>query len=108
MESDYRKQVELVFNRIEKALESVDPDLVECELTQGSLVLTFTDRSKCILSMQPSVAQIWLALASQGTAYHFNQDPESGRWKDDKGKGIELTSYLADFLKQMTGLEIKL
>ncbi|NBU21159.1 iron donor protein CyaY [bacterium] len=108
MEALYRKRVEEVFSRLEKALRDVDPDLVECELAQGTLTLTFADHSRCILSTQPSVEQIWLALASRGTAYHFNYDAEKRSWWDDKGKGVEIFSFLMNYLKEMTGLSLSL
>jgi iron donor protein CyaY len=108
MESNYRNLIQQLYDRIELALESVDPDLVECEQTLGSLVLTLSDRSKCILSAQPSVQQLWLALASRGTAYHFNYDQTKNQWLDDKGLGVEVVSLLEKLLKETTGLEISL
>jgi iron donor protein CyaY len=74
----------------------------------GSLTITFSDRSRCILSTQPSVQQLWLALASRGTAYHFNYDQVSGKWFDDKGKNVELMSFLEKFFQEVTGIGIKL
>ena len=108
MEAQYRKRVEEVFSRVEKGLRDVDPDLVECELAQGTLTLTFANRTRCILSTQPSVEQIWLALASRGTAYHFSYDAERNSWWDDKGKGVEIISFLVQYLKEMTGLSLSL
>jgi CyaY protein len=58
------------------------------------------------MSAQPSVQQIWLALAALGTAHHFNYDPKAGQWIDDKGKGIELIAYMKDFLERKTGLKL--
>jgi CyaY protein len=108
MEADYRKRIQDLFNLIEHAFEPVDPDVAECEQSLGSLIITLADQSKCILSVQPSVRQLWLALASRGTAYHFNLDESTGRWIDDKGKGIELVSFLEGFLKEAAGIEIKI
>jgi iron donor protein CyaY len=71
------------------------------------LTITFGDRSRCILSAQPSVRQLWLALASEGTAYHFEFDRGSAAWRDDKGRDIELHSFLKQYLKKKTGLEFK-
>lgn len=108
MEVEYRNQIQQVFNRIEKAFEDVDPDVAECEQAMGAMTITFADRSKCILSAQPSVKQLWLALASRGTAYHFNFDAKSQTWIDDKGRNIELVSFIENFLKEVTGLEFKI
>jgi CyaY protein len=104
MESLYRKRIQDAFDRVEKSFENVDPDIAECEQAQGSLTITFSDGARCILSAQPSVRQLWLALASRGTAYHFNFDEDSGKWVDDKGRSVELISFLNGFLKEITGI----
>ncbi len=105
-ESEYRKKIQQVYDRIEKALADVDPDLAECEQANGVLTITFSDRTRCILSGQPSVRQLWVALAALGTAYHFNYDAGSGTWIDDKGRGIELLSYMQKFLQDKTGQKL--
>lgn len=107
-EAEYRKLIEDSFARIERSFEDVDPDVAECEQSMGAMIITFADRSKCILSAQPSVRQLWLALAAQGTAHHFNFDAASGCWIDDKGKGLELLSFLEKFLKEKTGVAFAL
>ena len=100
-EAEFRKKIHDTLARVEKAFEEVDPDVAECEQSQGSLTITFTDQSRCILSAQPSVRQLWLALASRGTAYHFNWDEKESNWKDDKGLGIELFKFLTGYLNEM-------
>ena len=108
MEADYRKKIQDLFNAIEHSFEQIDPDVAECEQSQGALTITLADKSKCILSAQPSVRQLWLALASKGRAYHFNFNETSGQWIDDKSQEIELVSFLKSFLKESTGIEIKI
>lgn len=105
-EREYRKKIQDIFDRIENALESVDPDLIECEQSLGSLILVFKDGAKCILSAQPSVLQLWLAMARDGTAIHFNFDPVSQVWTDDKGKGIELIEFLQTYLGRIIGSQL--
>jgi CyaY protein len=107
-EADYRKKIQETLDRIEAAFEGVDPDLAECEQSHGALTIQFADGSRCILSAQPSVRQLWLALASQGRAYHFNFDPAKGQWIDDKGQGIELLSFLRGYLRDSVGLDLSL
>ncbi len=105
-ESEFRKVVQQTLERVARALESVDPDLAEYEMKPGQLTVVFADRSKCILSTQPSVRQLWLAAASKGTAYHFNlEGSAAGGWKwiDDKGKGIELFSFLTPYFREAIG-----
>ena len=103
-EAEYRKRIQVVYDRIENAFENVDPDLAECEQSLGAMTITFADRTRCILSAQPAVRQLWLALASTGTAYHFNFDVSAGKWRDDKTGEVELVGFLEKFLREKTGL----
>ncbi|MEO5971415.1 MAG: iron donor protein CyaY [Bdellovibrionia bacterium] len=107
MEGDFRKKIDDTFKRIELPFDAVDPDIAECEMSMGSMTITLSDGSRCILSTQPSVNQLWLALAAKGTAYHFNYDSVQKAWMDDKGRGVELVSFLETYLKEATGLEFK-
>jgi iron donor protein CyaY len=106
-ETEYRKRIQEVFDVIEQAFDDVDPDVAEAEQALGAMTLTFSDRSRCILSAQPSVRQLWLALASKGTAYHFNWDASKQQWIDDKGRNIELISFLESYLSEKTGVDVK-
>lgn len=107
-EREYRELVEKVFRKLEKAFDAIDPDLAELEVSQGAATIQFSDRSKCILSQQPSVRQIWLANAARGIAHHFDYNRSSERWLDDKGKGVELGEFLRGLLKDTVGVELKL
>jgi iron donor protein CyaY len=89
-EKTYRGLVSETFGRIEKIFENIDPDVAECENVQGALSITLADRSKLVVSPQPSVRQIWLAVASQAKGYHFNYDGGSKKWLDDRGGRLEL------------------
>jgi CyaY protein len=73
---------------------------------QGALSIVFADGSRCILSAQPSVRQLWMAVASRGIAFHFNHD--GAAWIDDKGRGIEALSYLKTFVKEQSGVILSL
>jgi CyaY protein len=107
-EPEYRKEIQKVYALLEKALADVDPDLAETQQSNGVLTLTFADKSRCIISGQPSVRQLWVALAALGTAYHFNFDSKRGQWVDDKGRGIELIQYMKGFLEDKIGSTIEL
>lgn len=105
-EKEYREIVAKVFKKIENGFDSVDPDLAECVFSQGALVITFADRSKLILSQQPSVRQVWLAAAAKGIAYHFNFNPSAQTWNDDKGLGIELMSFVAKTVSEAANIKM--
>ena len=107
-ESELRALAKQVYDRVSHALDDVDPDLVECEESLGSLTIELADGAKWILSVQPPVRQLWLAVASLGRAFHFNYDAQRGTWHDDKGEGIELFSYLRTLLKDVGGVDVEL
>lgn len=106
-EKQYRALIAEVFKKIEQTFEPVDPDLAEAELSQGTLRVNFGGKSTCILSPQPSVRQIWLAVAAKGIAYHFNYDEPSREWIDDKGQGIKLFQFLSNYAQEAAGLSIR-
>jgi CyaY protein len=106
-EPEYRALIQAAFDQVLKALDDADPDVVEAELSQGTLNLRLADGARWILSGQPPVRQLWLAVASKGRAFHFDYDRATGQWRDDKGEGIELFSYLAGLLREVTGLSVK-
>jgi iron donor protein CyaY len=105
-EADYRKRVQETFDDVAAQFEDVDPDVAECEQAFGVVTITFPDRTKIILSAQPSVRQLWVALASRGTAYHFSFDSALQQWRDDKGRDIEVKSLLETVLQETAGLKL--
>jgi CyaY protein len=107
-ESEYRALVQKAYDRIMNAMDDVDPDVVESDLSQGTLTLRLADGARWILSGQPPVRQLWLAVASKGRAFHFDYDGASGQWRDDRGEGLELYSYLEGLLQEVAGLTITL
>lgn len=106
-ESAFRQLAKAVYDRIEAQFDEIDPDEVECEVAQGTLMLTLADGARWVLSQQPPVRQLWLAVASKGRAWHFDHDPASGRWLDDKGEGVELLSTLEQLLAEVAGLQVR-
>ncbi len=104
-EAEYRARIQETFDRISKALDPIDPDTVECDVAFGALSLKFADGSKVILSAQPSVRQLWMAVTSRAIAVHFNWDGEGSRWVDDRGAGTEILSFLAKHLKDSAGID---
>ncbi len=93
---DYRKKAKELFEKWENKFLNHDPDEIEANLTQGSLVFVLKQKNKVILSMQPPLKQIWLAVAHKGIALHFDWDAGSQAWIDDKTKSIELENYLSN------------
>lgn len=107
-EPEFRHLAEAAYRAIENAFDDVDPDEAECEVAQGALTISLPGGQRWVLSQQPPVRQLWLAVASQGRAYHFDYNAAEGTWHDDKGEGIELMSFLRGLLKDVAGVEVAL
>src|ERR1043165_8479331 len=88
----YRQMVDEVFHRIDSAFEKVDPDAAESTLSQGTLTILYQGKLRFILSPHTPVRQIWAAFKDR--AWHFDRDPATGQWLDDRGRGIELYSLV--------------
>src|SRR3989440_8113246 len=103
-EKVYRQLVDDVFHRIDAAFEDVDPDLAESTMSQGTLTILYDGKLRFILSPQTPVRQIWAAFKDQ--AWHFDREAASGRWIDDRGRGIELYRLVEDVTRDATGQTI--
>jgi CyaY protein len=103
-ESRYNQRIATAFKRMLKALDAVDPDLLDADSTSDMVTITSAKGQKCIVNTQRAVRQIWVAGKGQGI--HFNFEEASGLWKDDKGRGIELFAFVSDAVKELTGVEL--
>lgn len=106
-EAQYRSVMNSTLDRVERAFADVDPDVAECSVQFGALTIAFANGQKCILSSQPAVQQLWMAVAAKGIAFHFDYDSKRAEWRDDRGQGIEPLAFLKAFLKESVGLEVK-
>jgi CyaY protein len=104
-EKVYRQLVDEVFHKIDGAFENVDPDLAESMMSQGTLTVLFEGKVRFILSPQTPVRQIWAAFKDR--AWHFDLDSKSGRWMDDRGRGIELYQLVADITRETVGQSVQ-
>jgi CyaY protein len=103
-ESAYRHQVDALLARLDAAFADVDPDLAESEYAQGTLVVTFRQSHKLILSPQAPVRQLWAAFRDR--AWHFACDAATGRWLDDRGQGEELVALVVRLAREQAGVEL--
>jgi iron donor protein CyaY len=104
-ESEYRQRVDELLARLDAAFADIDPDLAESEYAQGTLVVTFCQKQKLIVSPQAPLRQIWAAFRDR--AWHFGLDRGTGRWLDDKGQGEELGALVARLAREAAGVEVK-
>jgi CyaY protein len=103
----YNGRAAAAFKRLLAALDRVDPDELEADST-GDMVTISAPRTgeKCIVNTQRAVHQLWVAGKGQGV--HFDYDEASGRWLDDKGRGLELFAHVADVLESLVGRRLPL
>ncbi len=99
----YAASVSSFFKRLVAAVDAIDPDLVECDATGDMVTITAKNGTKVIVNTQRAVDQIWVAGKSAGV--HFSRAAD-GRWLDDKGKGLELGAWVAECVRDASGVTI--
>jgi CyaY protein len=102
-EKTFRTMANDVIERVRKALDVEDPDVVEAVLDAGVLKIQFPGGTPYVLNLQPPVREVWLA--ADRSAWHFRY--EGDRWIDKKG-GRELYAVLAELLANKLGKPISL
>lgn len=103
-EKTYRHILDDTFAHIDRAFDSVDPDVAEVSIGQGTLTITFPGNQRLMLTPQPSPRQLWVAFRDR--AWHFDWNATSSRWLDDRGQQIEALSLIEDLTKQTTSLSV--
>jgi len=96
----YNQLVRTAFSRIESAFDDLDPDVVEADRVANTIQIIFGDGAKIIVSTQSAVHQIWLAGASQG--WHFSFEDEPGSWIAPKN-GDELYQTVERLVSERLG-----
>jgi len=106
-EGRYNQLVAGAFKRLLAEVDRIDPDVLEADSSGDMVTLTAPGSGqKCVVNTQRAVRQIWVAGLSQGI--HFGYDEGSGSWLDDKGKGLELFSWVRQVAKEISGAELGL
>ncbi len=104
-ESTYSASVAVVFKKLVKAVDVVDPDVLEADATGDMVTLVATKSGeKVIVNTQRAVHQIWVAGGGEGVHFSLAAD---GRWLDDKGKGLELLSWVGLCVKKASGVTLQ-
>lgn len=104
MDAAYSSSVASFFKRLVAAVDAADPDALECDST-GDMVTITAPRSgqKVIVNTQRAVSQIWVA--GKGVGVHFSRGAD-GRWLDDKQKGLELEAWVAECVREASGVDL--
>ena len=100
-EKVYRKLLDDMYARVDRAFEDVDPDLAEVTISQGALTLLYNEKTRLMLTPQPAVRQLWVAFRDR--AWHFDWDAARGAWMDDRGLGIDLAKLVEDTTRAEAG-----
>ena len=104
-ETRYNQLVSTAFQTLMRALDKVDPDLLDADSTGDMVTVTSAAGQKVVVNTQRATRQIWVA--GKGLGLHFSFEPD-GRWMDDKGKGVELFAFVSDAVEAVSGLQLDL
>jgi CyaY protein len=102
-ETRYNQLVSAAFQRLLRALDKVDPDLLDSDSTGEMVTVTSASGQKVVVNTQRATRQIWVA--GKGLGLHFSFEPD-GRWMDDKGKGVEFFAFVADAVEAVSGVHL--
>ncbi|WP_185268228.1 iron donor protein CyaY [Halopseudomonas xiamenensis] len=102
-ESEFHRQVDLIQDRIEQALDAAELDL-DMEQTEGSLVLMLASGPRLVIGRQPASRELWLA--TPDATLHFGYQQGQG-WVHDSDDEA-LASVLAQVIAELTGDDLEL
>ncbi len=102
-ETRYNQLVADAFRTLMRALDKVDPDLLDADSTGDMVTVTSASGQKVVVNTQRAARQIWVA--GKGLGLHFSFEAD-GRWMDDKGKGVELFTFVGDAVAAISGVRL--
>jgi CyaY protein len=103
-ETRYNQLVAAAFQTLMRALDQIDPDVLDADSTGDMVTVTAASGQKVVVNTQRAARQIWVA--GKGLGVHFSFGPD-GRWMDDKGKGVEFFAFVADAVEAVAGVRLK-
>ena len=103
-EKEYLRRADECLSAVAKWLETLDPDEVDYTTGDGVVIMEFPDGGKFILSRQAATNQIWLAAGAR--AWHYNFEPVSARWIDDRDRH-DLNGRLAEAISERIGRTVE-
>lgn len=102
---EFLRRADACLERIEAALQDVDPDELDYASSDGVITLEFADKKRYVLNRQTAANQMWFAAGAR--AWHFAWDAAGERWVDDK-EGRELFALVADEVAKKLGRGVKI
>ena len=104
-ESVYNGLTASVFKRLTAGGDGIDPDVLDTVATGDMVTCTAASGEKSIVNTQRAVSQMWVAGKGEGVHFSLGAD---GRWLDDKQKGLELSAWVAECVRDASGVAIAL
>jgi CyaY protein len=104
-EAEYERRAQPELLALVHALDAIDSDALEAELSSDILSLEFSDGAKYVLNSHRAARQIWMA--AERAAWHFDWQPQLEQWVAQK-TGDELWSTLARILSEKLAKPIAL
>ena len=92
----------VVIERVRKAIDAEDPDVVEANLEADVLKLSFPSGAPFVLNMQRPTREMWLA--ADRNAWHFKLTAD-GLWHEKKN-GDELYATLARLIGERARVQV--
>ncbi|HEY5090067.1 MAG TPA: iron donor protein CyaY [Polyangia bacterium] len=105
-EKRYRQLLDDAFAAVDRAFETVDPDVAEVSVSQGALTITYLEKQRLMLTPQPSPRQLWVAFRDR--AWHFDWDEGRRSWLDDRGLGVDLFALIEETTRDAAGATVQI
>lgn len=103
--NEYLHHVDAVLARVQRWLESFDPDELDYSTTDGVITIEFPDRTRYVLNRQTAASQMWFAAGAR--AWHYSWDAAKGEWLDDRD-GHRLLENVARVVSAKLGRTVEL
>jgi CyaY protein len=104
-DQEYLRRADACLEHVARWLEEFDPDEVDYATSDGVVTLEFPDRARFVLNRQAGASQMWFAAGAR--AWHYDWDPGSGRWVDDRD-GHDLYERVAGVVSDKLGRPVEL
>ncbi len=104
-ENEYVQAAQSTLRALIDALDALPGDGFEAELANDIITIEFTDGTKYIVNSHRAARQIWMA--AERTAWHFDFDAPSNRWRAAK-TGDELFATVERVLGSKLGRTLHL
>ena len=98
--ANYGQLADACLSGIEAWLEAFDPDEVDYSTSDGVVTIEFPDGARFVLNRQAAASQMWFAAGAR--AWHYDWDPATGAWKDDRD-GHRLLARIGEVVSEKLG-----